>query len=88
MTSSVLPLTQLYDQRKSLIQFGTFEPILVQFQQKIITTNSQNKEESIVDDNKEWIVMTRRKCRQTNFIQTKSHFHQKDVKGSKRKLLL
>ena len=31
MTSSVLPLTQLYDQRKSLIQFGTFEPILVRF---------------------------------------------------------
>jgi len=29
MTSSVLPSILLYDQRESLIQFGTFEPILV-----------------------------------------------------------
>ena len=36
MTSSVLPSTLFYDQRENLIQFGTFEPILVRFQQKIM----------------------------------------------------
>ncbi|KAA0063432.1 retrotransposon gag protein [Cucumis melo var. makuwa] len=44
MTSSVLPSILLYDQRESLIQFGTFESILVRFQQKIMTSNPQNKE--------------------------------------------
>ena len=49
MTSSVPPSTQLYDQKKSLIQFGTFEPIVVQFPQTIVTTDSQNKEKPIED---------------------------------------
>ncbi|KAA0065362.1 retrotransposon gag protein [Cucumis melo var. makuwa] len=52
MTSRVLPSMFLYDQRKSLIQFETFEPILVRFQQKIMMTKSQNKEEPIEDDDK------------------------------------
>ncbi|KAA0067219.1 retrotransposon gag protein [Cucumis melo var. makuwa] len=56
MASSVPPSTQLYDQRKSLTQFGTFEPIVVSFQQKIVLTDSQNKEEPIVDDDKGRIV--------------------------------
>ena len=47
-----------------------------------MTTDSQDKEELIVDDDKGWIVVTHRKWRQTNSIQTKSHFHQKDAKGS------
>ena len=67
----------LYEQKESLIQFRTFEPILVRFQQKIMTTNSKNKEEPIEHDDKEWIIMARQKGRQKNFIQTKSHFHQK-----------
>ncbi|KAA0035946.1 ty3-gypsy retrotransposon protein [Cucumis melo var. makuwa] len=82
MTSKVRSSMLLYDQRESLIQFGTFKPILVGFQQKIMTTNSQNKEEPIEDDDKEWIVVARQKGRQTNSIQTKSHFHQKHSKGS------
>ncbi|KAA0060303.1 retrotransposon gag protein [Cucumis melo var. makuwa] len=40
MTSSVSPSILLYDQRETLIQFGTFKPILVRFQQKIMTSNS------------------------------------------------
>ena len=48
--TSVPPSTQLYDQRKSLIQFETFEPIVVQFQQRIMMTDSQNKEELVEDD--------------------------------------
>ncbi|TYK08171.1 ty3-gypsy retrotransposon protein [Cucumis melo var. makuwa] len=82
MTSSVLPSILLYDQRESLIQFETFESILVRFQQKIMTSNSQNKEEPIEDEGEEWIVMARQKGRQTNSIQTKLHFHQKHSKGS------
>ncbi|KAA0063939.1 retrotransposon gag protein [Cucumis melo var. makuwa] len=53
MTLSVLPSMLLYDQMESLIEFGTFESILVRFQQKIMTTNSQNKEDPIEDDDKE-----------------------------------
>ena len=49
MTSSVLPSTQLYDQMKNLIRFETFEPIVVQFQQRIVTPDSQNKEEFAED---------------------------------------
>ncbi|KAA0063888.1 retrotransposon gag protein [Cucumis melo var. makuwa] len=63
MTSEVLPSMLLYDQRESLIQFGTFEPILVRFQQKIMTKKSQNKEEPVEDDDKEWIVVARQKGR-------------------------
>ncbi|TYK20938.1 retrotransposon gag protein [Cucumis melo var. makuwa] len=82
MTSSVSPSILLYDQRKSLIQFGTFKPILVRFQQKIMTSNSQNKEEPIEDEGEEWIVVAHKKERQTSSIQTKSHFHQKYSKGN------
>ncbi|TYK04208.1 retrotransposon gag protein [Cucumis melo var. makuwa] len=59
MTSSVLPSILLYDQRKSLIQFGTFEPIHVRFQRKIMTLNFENKEEPIEDEGEERIVVTR-----------------------------
>ena len=47
MTSSVSPSMMPYDQWKSLIQFGTSKPILVRFQQKIVTTDSQNKEKHV-----------------------------------------
>ncbi|KAA0038860.1 retrotransposon gag protein [Cucumis melo var. makuwa] len=53
MTSSVPPSILLYDQRESLIQFGNFEHILVLFQKKIMTSNSQNKEKPIEDEGKE-----------------------------------
>ncbi|KAA0040811.1 retrotransposon gag protein [Cucumis melo var. makuwa] len=82
MTSSVPPSILLYDQRESLIQFGTFEPILVRFQQKVMTSNSQNKEEPIEDEGEEWIVVAHKKERQTSSVQTNSHFHQKHSKGN------
>ncbi|KAA0067534.1 ty3-gypsy retrotransposon protein [Cucumis melo var. makuwa] len=50
MTLSVPPLTQFYDQRKSLIKFGTSKHIVVKFQQRIVTLDSQNKEEHVKDD--------------------------------------
>ena len=79
MTSSVPPSTQLYDQRKSLIQFETFETIVVQFQQGIVTTDSQNKK-LVEDDDEGMIVVTHRKGRQPNYIQKKSSFCQKHAK--------
>ncbi|TYK09793.1 ty3-gypsy retrotransposon protein [Cucumis melo var. makuwa] len=82
MTSNVPPLTQLDDQRKSLIQFGTFAPILVLFQQRTVTINSQNKEAHGKDDGEGWITVTRQKGRQPNSIQKESRFHQKYAKGS------
>ena len=82
MTSSFLPSTLHYDQMKSLIQFGTFKPRVIRFQQKIVTTGSQNKKEHVEDDRKEWIVVARREGRQTNPIQTKLYFHQKHAKRS------
>ncbi|KAA0061141.1 ty3-gypsy retrotransposon protein [Cucumis melo var. makuwa] len=63
MPSSVSPSILLYDQRESLIQFRTFEPILVRFQQKIMMSNSQNKEEPIEDEGEEWIVVAHKKER-------------------------
>ena len=65
-----------------MVQFGTFEPGHVRFQQRIVTKKSQNKEKPIEDDCEGWIVMTRKKGRQSIFVQTKSHFHQKHGKGS------
>ncbi|KAA0033157.1 ty3-gypsy retrotransposon protein [Cucumis melo var. makuwa] len=82
MTSSFPPSILLYDQRESLIRFRHFEPILVRFQQKIMTSNSQNKEEPIEDEGKKWIVVAHKKERQISSVQTKSHFHQKHSKGN------
>ncbi|KAA0041771.1 retrotransposon gag protein [Cucumis melo var. makuwa] len=82
MTSSVPPSILLYDQRESLIQFGTFEPILVRFQQKTMTPNSQNKEEPSEDEGEEWIGVANKKERQTSSVQTNLHFHQKHSKGN------
>ncbi|TYK00108.1 retrotransposon gag protein [Cucumis melo var. makuwa] len=47
-----------------------------------MTSNSQNKEEPIEDEGKEWIVVAHKKERQTSSVQTKSHFHQKHSKGN------
>ncbi|KAA0050397.1 ty3-gypsy retrotransposon protein [Cucumis melo var. makuwa] len=59
MTSSVPSSTQFYDQRKNSIQFATSKPIVVQFQQMIVTIDSQNKEAHGKDDGEGWITLTR-----------------------------
>ncbi|KAA0037797.1 retrotransposon gag protein [Cucumis melo var. makuwa] len=82
MTSNVPPSILLYHQKESLIQFGTFEPILVRFQQKIMTSNSQKKEDPIEDEDEEWIGVAHKKERHTSSVQTNSHFHQKHSKGN------
>lgn len=58
VTSRVPPSTLFCDQRKTLIQFRIFKPIVVQFQQKIVMAYSQKKEEPVEEDDKGWIVMT------------------------------
>ncbi|KAA0063851.1 retrotransposon gag protein [Cucumis melo var. makuwa] len=47
-----------------------------------MTSNSQNKEEPIEDEGKEWIVVAHKKERQTSSVQTKLHFYQKHSKGN------
>ena len=59
MTLNVPPSAQLYDQRKNLIQLGTFKCIVVQFHQRIVTKNFINKEKHVEDDDEIWIVVTR-----------------------------
>ncbi|TYK00349.1 retrotransposon gag protein [Cucumis melo var. makuwa] len=83
MTSSVSPSTstQFYDKWKILIQFGTFEPIVVQFQQRIVTIDS-NKKIHVNDDGEGWMVVTFQKGRQPNSIRKESSFHKKHAKGS------
>ncbi|KAA0041727.1 retrotransposon gag protein [Cucumis melo var. makuwa] len=45
-----------------------------------MTSNSQNKEEPIEDEGEEWIGVAYKKERQTSFVQTNPHFHQKHSK--------
>ncbi|KAA0040519.1 retrotransposon gag protein [Cucumis melo var. makuwa] len=45
-------------------------------------SNSQNKKEPIEDEGEEWIGVAHKKERQTSYVQTKSHFHQKNSKGN------
>ncbi|TYK15913.1 retrotransposon gag protein [Cucumis melo var. makuwa] len=54
-----LSLRLIFEQRESLVQFGTFEPVVVQFHQEVALEDSQEKERSIEEDNEGWIVVTR-----------------------------
>ncbi|KAA0033082.1 retrotransposon gag protein [Cucumis melo var. makuwa] len=57
MSKALLPIL-IFEQRKSLVQFGTFEPIVDQFYQEVAPKDSQEKERSIKEDDEEWIVLT------------------------------
>ncbi|KAA0065857.1 retrotransposon gag protein [Cucumis melo var. makuwa] len=46
-----------------LEEFGTFEPVVVQFHQEVAPEDSQEKERSIEEDDEGWTVVTRRKKR-------------------------
>ncbi|KAA0050986.1 retrotransposon gag protein [Cucumis melo var. makuwa] len=56
-----LSLRLIFKQRESLIQFGTFEPIVVQFHQEVPPKDSQEKEKSIEEDDEGWIVNKKKK---------------------------
>ncbi|KAA0046265.1 ty3-gypsy retrotransposon protein [Cucumis melo var. makuwa] len=65
----------IFKQRESLVQFGTFEPIVVQFYQEVALEDSHVKERSIEEDNEGWIVVTRRMKRKSTLTQKESSFY-------------
>ncbi|KAA0057496.1 retrotransposon gag protein [Cucumis melo var. makuwa] len=58
----------IFEQRKSLVQFETFELIVFQFYQEVAPEDSQGKERSIEEDDDGWIVVTRRKKRKSTRV--------------------
>ncbi|KAA0042105.1 retrotransposon gag protein [Cucumis melo var. makuwa] len=46
----------VFEQSESLVQFGTFEPVVVQFHQEVAHGDSQEKERSIEEDDEGWIL--------------------------------
>ncbi|KAA0054512.1 retrotransposon gag protein [Cucumis melo var. makuwa] len=84
MSKALLPIL-IFKQRESLVEFGTFEPIVVQFHQEVAPKDSQEKERSIEKDNEEWIVVTRRKKRKSTLTQKESHFYRNYRKENKAK---
>ncbi|TYK02864.1 retrotransposon gag protein [Cucumis melo var. makuwa] len=61
--------------RESLVQFETFEPVVVQFHQEVALEDSREKERSIEEDDEWWIVVTCQKKRKSTPIQKESHFY-------------
>ncbi|KAA0035662.1 ty3-gypsy retrotransposon protein [Cucumis melo var. makuwa] len=73
----------IFKQRESLVQFGTFEPIMVQFHQEVAPKDSQEKERSIKEDDEGWIVVTHRKKRKSTPTQKESRFYRNYRRGNK-----
>ncbi|KAA0065384.1 ty3-gypsy retrotransposon protein [Cucumis melo var. makuwa] len=46
----------IFEQRESLVQFRTFEPVVVRFHQEVAREDSQEKERSIEEDDEGWTV--------------------------------
>ncbi|KAA0046770.1 ty3-gypsy retrotransposon protein [Cucumis melo var. makuwa] len=64
-------------------EFGTFEPIVVQFRQEVATEDFQEKERSIEEDDEWWIIMTRQKKRKSTPTQKESRFYRNYRRGNK-----
>ncbi|KAA0042067.1 retrotransposon gag protein [Cucumis melo var. makuwa] len=82
MSETFLPRL-IFEQRESLVQFGTFEPVVVQFHQEVAPEDSREKERSIEEDDEGWIVVTRRKKRKSTSIQKESRFYRNYRRGNK-----
>ncbi|TYK26751.1 retrotransposon gag protein [Cucumis melo var. makuwa] len=82
MSEALLPRL-IFEQRKSLVQFRTFEPIVVQFHQEVAPEDSQEKERSIEEDDEGWTVVTRRKKRKSTPIPKESRFYRNYIRGNK-----
>ncbi|KAA0054170.1 ty3-gypsy retrotransposon protein [Cucumis melo var. makuwa] len=54
--SEALSPKLIFEQRKSLVQFETFELVVVQFHQEVAPEDSREKERSIEEDNERWTV--------------------------------
>ncbi|KAA0063066.1 uncharacterized protein E6C27_scaffold468G001830 [Cucumis melo var. makuwa] len=70
--SEALSPRLIFKQRESLVQFGNFEPVVVQFHQELAPEDSREKERSIEEDDEGWIVVTRRKKKKVNSDPKKS----------------
>ncbi|KAA0051503.1 retrotransposon gag protein [Cucumis melo var. makuwa] len=81
--SEALSPRLIFEQSKSLVQFETFEPVVVQFHQEVAPEDSQEKERLIKEDDEEWTVVTRRKKRKSTQIQKESHFYRNYRRGNK-----
>ncbi|KAA0047638.1 retrotransposon protein putative ty3-gypsy sub-class [Cucumis melo var. makuwa] len=81
--SEALSLRLIFYHRERLVQFGTFEPIVVQFYQEVTPEDSQEKEKSIEEDNEGWIIVTRRKKRKSTSTKKESHFYRNYGRGNK-----
>ncbi|KAA0051157.1 uncharacterized protein E5676_scaffold863G001200 [Cucumis melo var. makuwa] len=68
---------------ESLVYFGTFEPVVVQFHQEVAPEDSQEKERSIEENDEGWIVVTRRKKRKSTPMQKESRFYRNYRRGNK-----
>ena len=67
------PLSRLiFEQRESLVQFRTFEPIVVQFYPEFSYEDPQGEERTIKEDDEGWIVVSHQKKRQSTLTQRES----------------
>ncbi|KAA0037267.1 ty3-gypsy retrotransposon protein [Cucumis melo var. makuwa] len=67
----------------NLKEFGTFEPVVVQFHQEVAPEDSRENEISIEEDDEGWIVVTSRKKRKSTPIQKESSFYINYARGNK-----
>ncbi|KAA0056780.1 ty3-gypsy retrotransposon protein [Cucumis melo var. makuwa] len=82
MSEAILPRL-IFEQRESLVQFGTFEPVVVQFHQEVAPEDPQEKERSIEKDDEGWTIVTRRKKRKSTLIQKEPRFYRNYRRGNK-----
>ncbi|KAA0039557.1 uncharacterized protein E5676_scaffold775G00710 [Cucumis melo var. makuwa] len=81
--SEALSPRLIFEQRESLLQFGTFEPVVVRFHQEVAPEDSQEKERLIEEDDEGWTIVTRRKKRKSTLIQKEHRFYRNYRKGNK-----
>ncbi|KAA0031665.1 ty3-gypsy retrotransposon protein [Cucumis melo var. makuwa] len=81
--SEALSPRLIFEQRESLVQFGTFELVVVQFHQEVALEDSREKERPIEEDDEGWIVVTRRKKRKSTLIEKESCFYRNYRRGNK-----
>ncbi|KAA0054153.1 ty3-gypsy retrotransposon protein [Cucumis melo var. makuwa] len=82
MSEALLPRL-IFEQKESLVQFETFEPVVVQFYQEVAPEDSQEKERLIEEDDEGWTIVTRRKKRKSTLIQKKPRFYKNYRRGNK-----
>ncbi|KAA0062536.1 ty3-gypsy retrotransposon protein [Cucumis melo var. makuwa] len=81
--SEALSRRLIFEQRESLVQFGTFEPVVVRFHQEVALEDSQENERLIEEDDEGWIIVTRRKKRKSTPIQKEHRFYRNYRRGNK-----